>query len=62
VCSPCGAEYEDVSVAARQLVGREEELEAVLALLDVRERLPGAVVLAGEAGKHSSGSDGARMP
>ena len=31
-------------------VGREEELEAIVRLLDAPERLPGAVVLPGEAG------------
>jgi hypothetical protein len=39
-----------VSVTARQLVGREEELGAIFELLDARERLPGVTVLAGEAG------------
>ena len=40
----------DVSASVRNLVGRDDELEAVVRLLDAPERLPGAVVLAGEAG------------
>jgi DNA-binding CsgD family transcriptional regulator len=39
-----------VSVTARQLVGREEELGAIVQLLDALEQLPGAAVLSGEAG------------
>ena len=39
-----------MSVTARPLVGREEELGTILAFLDAREQLPGAVVLPGEAG------------
>ena len=39
-----------VPVTARQLVGREEELGAILQLLDAPEQLPGAAVLPGEAG------------
>jgi DNA-binding CsgD family transcriptional regulator len=39
-----------VSVAARHLVGRESELEAIVELLERREDLPGVVVLPGEAG------------
>ena len=39
-----------MSVTARHLVGREEELRAIIRLLDAREELPGAAVLAGEAG------------
>jgi DNA-binding CsgD family transcriptional regulator len=39
-----------VRVTARQLVGREEELAAIVGVLDAREQLPGVVVLAGEAG------------
>jgi tetratricopeptide (TPR) repeat protein len=39
-----------VSVAARHVVGREEELGAIVRLLETPELLPGAVVLAGEAG------------
>jgi DNA-binding CsgD family transcriptional regulator len=45
-----GAEYEAVPVAARQLVGREEEIAAIVRLLDAPEQLPGALVLRGEAG------------
>src|SRR5215204_1027222 len=41
---------ENVSVTARQLVGRDEELEAIVRLLDDREDLSGALVLSGEAG------------
>ena len=37
-------------VTARQLVGREEELGAIVGLVDAHEDLPGAVVLSGEAG------------
>ena len=40
----------DVSVAARKLVGREEELEAIVGFLDGREQVAGAAVLSGEAG------------
>ena len=36
--------------AARDLVGREEELGAIVGLVDAHEDLPGAVVLSGEAG------------
>ena len=39
-----------MSVSVRHLVGRDDELEAVVRLLDAAEQLPGAVVLAGEAG------------
>jgi len=39
-----------VSVTARHLVGREDELGAIVRLLDDAERLPGAAVLHGEAG------------
>jgi DNA-binding CsgD family transcriptional regulator len=39
-----------VSVTTRQLVGREEELGAIVRLLDAPEELPVAVVLPGEAG------------
>jgi DNA-binding CsgD family transcriptional regulator len=39
-----------VSVTARQLVGRDEELTALVHLLDAREQLPSVAVLAGEAG------------
>lgn len=35
---------------ARQLVGREAELAAIVRLLDAREQLPGAVVVPGDAG------------
>ena len=44
------AEYLRVSVAARRLIGREEELEAILGLLAAPERLAGVTVLPGEAG------------
>jgi hypothetical protein len=48
---PCElAQDENVAVTARQLVGRDEELGAIVWLLDVREDLPGALVLSGEAG------------
>ena len=36
--------------AARQLVGRDEELRAIVGVLDAPEHLPGTVVLPGEAG------------
>jgi DNA-binding CsgD family transcriptional regulator len=39
-----------VAISTRTLVGREEELASLLALLDVPERLPTVAVLAGEAG------------
>ena len=39
-----------VSVATRHLVGRKEEVETIVRLLDAGEALPGAVVLTGEAG------------
>jgi DNA-binding CsgD family transcriptional regulator len=39
-----------VPVTARQLVGREEELGAIVRLLDAPEQLSGAAVLPGEAG------------
>jgi DNA-binding CsgD family transcriptional regulator len=39
-----------VRATARQLVGREEELRAILRLLDGREHLSGVAVLSGEAG------------
>ncbi len=39
-----------MSVATRQLVGREEELGAIFRLLDATEQLPSAAVLSGEAG------------
>ena len=39
-----------VPVTLRHLVGREEELRAIVRLLDSPELLPGAAVLAGEAG------------
>jgi hypothetical protein len=39
-----------VSVSTRQVVGREEELGAVVRLLKAAEQLPSAVVLTGEAG------------
>jgi DNA-binding CsgD family transcriptional regulator len=41
---------EDVPVTARQLVGREDELGAIVGMLDDSEQLPAAVVLTGEAG------------
>ena len=37
-------------VTARQLVGRDEELGAIVQLLDATDSLPGAAVLPGEAG------------
>ena len=36
--------------AARQLVGRDEELRAIVRLFDASKHLPGAIVLPGEAG------------
>ncbi|HEY3183059.1 MAG TPA: AAA family ATPase [Gaiellaceae bacterium] len=39
-----------MSVRARQLVGREAELGAIVRVLDAREELPNAAVLTGEAG------------
>jgi DNA-binding CsgD family transcriptional regulator len=39
-----------MTVATRQLVGRNEELEAIVGVLDVPEELPGVTVLSGEAG------------
>jgi DNA-binding CsgD family transcriptional regulator len=45
-----GAENAYVSVTARQLVGREEELGTIVGLLDAGEDLPGAAVLSGDAG------------
>ncbi len=39
-----------MNVAARHLFGREDELGAVVRLLDESERLPGAAVMSGEAG------------
>ena len=39
-----------MSVTAPHLVGREEELGAIVELLDDPEQLPAVVVLAGEAG------------
>jgi DNA-binding CsgD family transcriptional regulator len=48
---PCDlTQDENVSVTARQLVGRDEELGAIVRLLDDREDLPSALVLSGEAG------------
>jgi DNA-binding CsgD family transcriptional regulator len=40
----------DGPITARHLVGREEELGALVALLDAPEQLPGTAVLSGEAG------------
>jgi hypothetical protein len=40
----------DVALTARHLVGREEELAAIVRLLDAPEQLPGVAVLPGEAG------------
>jgi DNA-binding CsgD family transcriptional regulator len=37
-------------LAARQLVGREEEMDAIVQLLEAREQLSGAALLSGEAG------------
>src|SRR5688572_27936438 len=48
--APAAQNVRDVSASVRNLVGRDDELEAVVRLLDAPERLPGAVVLAGEAG------------
>jgi DNA-binding CsgD family transcriptional regulator len=39
-----------VPTAARRLVGRDDELRAIVSVLDAPEHLPGAVVLPGEAG------------
>ena len=39
-----------MTVTARHLVGRDEELEAIVGLLDAPEQLPGVAVLWGEAG------------
>ena len=39
-----------MSTAARQLVGRDEELGTIVGLLDAADQLPGAAVLPGEAG------------
>ena len=47
---PRGAEYAGVLVTAQQLVGREEELGAILRVLEAPELLPGVAVLSGEAG------------
>jgi DNA-binding CsgD family transcriptional regulator len=48
---PCDLTQDDnVSVTAPQLVGREEELGAIVRFLDDREDIPGALVLSGEAG------------
>jgi DNA-binding CsgD family transcriptional regulator len=41
---------EKTSVTTRHLVGREEELEAIVGLLEATERLPMVAVLPGEAG------------
>src|ERR1700737_4814088 len=40
----------DVALTARHLVGREEELAAIVRLLDAPEQLPEVAVLPGEAG------------
>jgi hypothetical protein len=40
----------DVALTARHLVGREEELAAIVRLLDAPEQLPSVAVLPGEAG------------
>jgi DNA-binding CsgD family transcriptional regulator len=50
VPAPLQSQDENVPGTARQLVGREEELGAIVRLLDDREHLPGAAVLSGEAG------------
>jgi hypothetical protein len=59
---PCGApndilcagpeahKIDNVSPAAGQLVGRDEELGAIVRILDTREQLPGVIALSGEAG------------
>ena len=39
-----------MTIGTRSLVGREEQLESLLALLDDTERLPAVTVVAGEAG------------
>src|SRR5262245_33199842 len=39
-----------MSVTGRYLVGREDEVEAIVGLLSAPDRLPGVVVLPGEAG------------
>ena len=39
-----------MSTAARQLVGRDEELGTIVGLLDAADQLPGAAALPGEAG------------
>jgi predicted ATP-dependent serine protease len=41
---------ENMSDTARQVVGRDEELGAIVRLLDESERLPSTVVVSGEAG------------
>ena len=40
----------DVTVADRHLVGRDEELGAIVGFLDAPEQLPGVAVVSGEAG------------
>src|SRR5688572_21099691 len=40
----------DAALADRHLVGRDEELTAVVRLIDASEQLPGVAALAGEAG------------
>src|SRR3989442_11574300 len=40
----------DVALTARHLVGREDELAAIVGLLDAPEQCPGVAVLPGEAG------------
>jgi DNA-binding CsgD family transcriptional regulator len=47
---PCGTQCDDVATGTRHLVGREDELDFVVALFDAPERLPGTRVLHGEAG------------
>jgi Cdc6-like AAA superfamily ATPase len=39
-----------LAVGIRELVGREEELASLVALLDAREGLPAVAVVTGEAG------------
>jgi predicted ATPase len=39
-----------VSTTARPLIGRDEELEAIVDVLDARDELPGTVVVYGQAG------------
>jgi hypothetical protein len=47
---PEAHKIDNVSPAAGQLVGRDEELGAIVRILDTREQLPGVIALSGEAG------------